>query len=92
MGSIVTTRVVTWLTGSPALRFAAFRSDDVVKLVTALWTQPANFQVDGTGAALVAGLVVAGGLACGVLLAAATYAVGALLARAAVMRSASLQS
>jgi hypothetical protein len=87
MGSIVMTRVVTWLTGSPALRFAAFRSDDVVKLMTALWTQPANFQVEGTGAAIVGGLVVAGGLACGVLLALATYALGALVTRAAGMRS-----
>jgi len=82
MGSILTTRAVTWLSGSETLRFGAFRSDDVVKLVTDLWAQPANFQVEGAGSAVVAGLVVVGGLACGVLLAFATYAAGARLARA----------
>jgi hypothetical protein len=86
MGSILTTRVVTSLSGAQTLRFAALRSDDVVKLVTDLWTQPATLQVHGTGGAVVAGLVVAGGLACGVLLAFATYAVGGLVTRAAVTR------
>ncbi len=82
MGSIVTTRALTWLSGSETLRFAAFRSDDVVKLVTDIWTQPANFQAGGAGGAVLAGFVVVDGMACGVLLAFATYAAGARLARA----------
>lgn len=82
MGSILTTRALTWPSGTETVGFAAFRSDDVVKLVTDVWAQPTHFQVQGTRGALVAGLVVASGLACGVLLAFATYAIGALVARA----------
>jgi hypothetical protein len=82
MGSIITTHVLTWLGGDQTVRFAAFRADDVVKLVTAVWTQPATFQIRGTGDAVVAGLVIMGGLVCGLLLAFATYAVGAVVARA----------
>jgi hypothetical protein len=82
MGSILTTRLVTWLSDAQTLRFAALRADDVVKLVTDLWTQPANLQVDGTGGMALAGLVVAGGMTCGVVLAFATYAAGALVTRA----------
>jgi len=84
MGSILTTRVMAWLTGSAASRFAAFRSDDVLKLVGDIRAQPASFQVQGAGTALAAGLVVAMGLVCGVFLAFATYAVGSLVARAEV--------
>jgi hypothetical protein len=80
MGSIITTRVLTWVSGGP-LRFASFRSDDVVKLVTDVWTQPGDFQVEGVGGAVAAGFVVTGGLLCGALLAFATYAAGARLMR-----------
>ncbi|MGH3053923.1 MAG: hypothetical protein ACRDL7_02975, partial [Gaiellaceae bacterium] len=65
MGSIITTRVLTTLSGAPVARFAALRSDDVAKLVSEIWTQPADFHAQGTRGALLAGLVVAGGLACG---------------------------
>ena len=82
MGSILTTRALTWLSGAEAPRFAAFRSDDVVKLVTEVWTQPSNFHVESVRGALAAGLVVAGGLTSVVLLAFATYAVGTRVARA----------
>jgi hypothetical protein len=82
MGSIITTRIAMWLSGAPTLRFAALRSDDVVKLVTDVWTQPANFQVRGTHGAVVTGLIISGGLVCSLLLAFVTYAAGALVARA----------
>lgn len=82
MGSIITTRVLTWLSGAEPLRFAAFRSDDVVKLVGGMWSQPAEFQVHGSRGMLVAGLVVVGGLTSGAILAFATYAAGARVARA----------
>ena len=82
MGSIVTTRVLTWLSGAETLRFAALRSDDVVKLVGDVWTQPAEFQVHGSRGMLAAALVVVGGLTFGALLAFATYATGARLAGA----------
>lgn len=82
MGSIVTTRGLTWLSSSQAARFAVFRSDDVVKLVTDMWTRPVSFQIGGAGSRVVGWLVVAGGLVCGVFLAFATYGAGALVARA----------
>ena len=81
MGSIITTRIVTWLSGSETLRFAAYRSDDVAKLVTDLWAQPANFQIQGSGGALAAGLVVTGGLVCGAFAGFVTYALGARMGR-----------
>jgi hypothetical protein len=82
MGSIITTRALTWLNGGATVRFAALRSDDVVKLLGDVWTRPAEFQVRGSRGALVAGVVVVGGLTSGALLAFATYAAGARLAGA----------
>jgi len=82
MGSIVTTRLFTWLSGGETLRFAALRSDDVVKLVGDVWTRPAEFHAQGSGGMLAALLVVVSGWTAGVMLAFATYAAGARFARA----------
>ncbi len=83
MGSIVTTRVVNWLrAGGQPVAFAAFRSDDLVRLVTDVWSRPADFQVQSTAAATAAAAVIGAGFVVGVLLAFTTYALGALVARA----------
>jgi hypothetical protein len=83
MGSILTTRVVTWLQGDGQLvAFAAFRSDDLVRLATAVWSEPADFQLQSPQAVLAAAAVIGAGFVAGVLLAFATYALGALVARA----------
>ena len=82
MGSIIATHVATLLRGgSDAVAFANLRSDDVVKLVTDVWTKPSEFQVHtGVDAALVT-LIIASGLVIGTLLAFTTYAAGARLVR-----------
>jgi hypothetical protein len=82
MGSIITTRAVSRLRGGGEVgALGALRSDDVVKLVTDVWTRPGEFQArTGCDTGMVA-LLIATGLVVGTLLAFATYAAGALLTR-----------
>jgi hypothetical protein len=59
MGSIVVTRTVTLAHGGGQLLFASLRSDDMVRLLTQLWKQPHDLQLDDRGA-ITAGLVIVG--------------------------------
>ena len=81
MGSILTTRVATWLTpGEAALVFEGLRSDDVFALIGDVWARPASLSLEAsTGVAL--GLVFLS-LALGILLAFGTYALGGRVAAA----------
>jgi len=74
MGSIITTRVLGALSGTG---LPPFRSDDVIQLVADVFTQPAQFGIAGGSTIAAAVLIIAAGLAFGVLLAFATYAAGA---------------
>ena len=76
MGSIITTRVLGALRGTG---LPPFRSDDVIQLVSDVFTQPSEFGIAGGVAMTRAVLIIAVGLAVGALLAFATYAAGARL-------------
>lgn len=77
MGSILTTRALTWLSGGgEPVAFANLRSDDVLKLVGELWAASAELH-----AGAVSGVVVATALVVSTLLAFATYAAGARLVK-----------
>jgi hypothetical protein len=81
MGSILTTRAVTVLTGSGASpAFASLRSDDVVRLIGDLWAHPEQLQLH-TPAAVAGGAVLIGiALVVGIALAYATYGLGSWFA------------
>ena len=79
MGSIVATRMASWLGGS----FEGLRSDDLVLLVGQLFSQPAELGLEGRGIALPL-LVVTGSLAVGLALAFATWWLGDRVARMCV--------
>lgn len=82
MGSIITTRAIGVLHGAGGPPpFATLRSDDVVKLVSDVFTRPGEFQVQTSYDAAMAALVITVGLGVGALLAFATYAAGARLRR-----------
>ena len=82
MGSIIATHAVTLLRGgSGAVAFANLRSDDVVKLVSDVWTKPSEFQVHTAWDAARVTLIIASGLVIATLLAFTTYAAGARLVR-----------
>ena len=76
MGSIIATRVLGGLRGSG---LPPFRSDDVIQLVTDVFTQPSKFGIAGASAMVGAVLIILAGLVVGALLAFATYAAGARL-------------
>jgi hypothetical protein len=79
MGSILVTRAATLAHGGGPLRFAPLRSDDVIRLVTRLWTQPHDLQLDNPGG-VVTGLVIIGlSLLLGTILAFVTYWIGTLI-------------
>ena len=82
MGSIITTRALAVLTaaGNPS-PLAALRSDDLVKLVSDVATRPGEFHVRNGHDAVIVTLVIAVGVGIGTVLAFATYAAGARLAR-----------
>jgi hypothetical protein len=77
MGSILTTRAISVLRGGGHLWFEGLRADDVVKLLTTVWTNPGELHSgrDPVVLALIVGL----GLVVGTLLAFLTYAAGARL-------------
>src|SRR5262245_25477121 len=76
MGSIITTRILAALRGTV---LPPFRSDDVIQLVADVLTQPSQFGIVGGSGMAGAVLIIAAGLAVGLLLAFATYAAGARL-------------
>jgi hypothetical protein len=83
MGSILTTRALTWATGGggPPV-FEALRSDDLLALIGKLVARPAELGLGGGGeAALGAGLI-ALSTAASVLLAFSSYALGGAVAGA----------
>jgi len=76
MGSIITTRVLGVVRGTG---LPPFRSDDVIQLVSDVFTRPSQFGIAGGSGMAGAMLVIAVGLAIGAVLAFATYAAGATL-------------
>jgi hypothetical protein len=83
MGSILTTRALTWATGAGgAPVFESLRSDDLLALIGDLLVRPAELGLGGGGeAALGAGLI-ALSTATSILLAFCTYALGGAVADA----------
>ncbi len=86
MGSIMTTRALTFLTGAPSQppRFVGVRSDDVFTLIGNLITDPAALGLNGAGPILFGALLIVVSIAVSVALAFLTYAAGDLVARATV--------
>jgi len=85
MGSIITTRVCTWITGSaPVVAFETLRSDDIFTLLSDLFNKPAELGFEGAGAVALAYVVVGVGLIIDVLLAFLTYFAGGAFARLVV--------
>jgi len=81
MGSIITTRAATLLTGSgPDPVFAGIRSDDVFTLLKNIFTVPAELGLNGVSDVLIALLLVTVALVVDVLLVFATYAAGGAVA------------
>lgn len=77
MGSIITTRAATLLSGSSeSVAFAGIRSDDVFKLVGQLCTQPGELALHSPTAIGVAAVLILVSLLVGVVLAILTYALG----------------
>ena len=82
MGSVVTTRAVSVLTGAdtpPA--YAAIRSDDVFRLVGSMTGEMEEFRLADDESPMVAGVLVFVSAVVAILLALATYAAGAALSR-----------
>ena len=89
MGSIITTRVVTILTGGPLVGTATFegiRSDDVFSLIDGIFRQPAEAGLIGGGQVAVGSLLIGIALVVDVLLAFGTYYLGSLVANRVVGR------
>lgn len=90
MGSIATTRAVTWLTGGGAsVAFEGIRSDDIFKLIGELCTKPGELGLEGPGAIAGGVALTALGFVLGVLFASATYGLGVAFARLVLPRLAS---
>jgi hypothetical protein len=83
MGSILTTRALTWVTagGGPPL-FEALRSDDLLALIGDLFARPAELGLGGAGEATLGAGLIALSTAVSVLLAFSTYALGGAVAGA----------
>ncbi len=89
MGSIITTRAVTVLTGGgPDIAFVGIRSDDVFTLIQNIFTKPAELGLAGFGNVVIALLLVVVSLVVDVFLAFATYAAGGAVARLYIKPSA----
>ena len=87
MGSIVVTRAATVLRGGATLAYASLRSDDVILLVSRLWSQPHELQLDTPGAVTAGFIVVGLAFALGTLLAFATYFLGSQVAHLTLHRA-----
>ena len=91
MGSIITTRAATLLTGGGLIGSAAFegvRSDDVFKLLTNLVKQPGELGLAGGGQIAIAALLVVISLVVDVFLVFLTLFLGGLVATPLVGRAA----
>jgi hypothetical protein len=78
MGSIVVTRVLTWLTGgAPTPIFESLRSDDVAGLIGRMASAPGELGLGSSGALAVGSLVVTLALLASVALAFLSYGLGA---------------
>jgi hypothetical protein len=89
MGSIITTRVATVLTGGGLVGTPAFegvRSDDVFSLIENVATKPAELGLIGGGQVVTAFLLIAIALVVDVILAFFTYFLGGLVANRLVDR------
>ena len=75
MGSIIATRLFTVLRGSGILVAAHLRSDDLGRVITQLWVDPAVLTGAEVGLGMAA-LIVTAGVLVGALLAFATYYLG----------------
>lgn len=86
MGSIMTTRALTWLSGAPSQppRFVGVRSDDVFTLIGNLITDPQALGFIGAGPIFFGALLILISIVVAVALAFLTYAAGDLVARASV--------
>ncbi len=81
MGSIVMTRIATVVgLGSGPLAFGSLRSDDVFKLVGAIFTNPDSLALSSGGDIAIAIAIVVLSFALGIVLALLTYALGDLFA------------
>lgn len=85
VGSILVTRFITLFTGggNPPL-FEGIRSDDIYLLLGTYVTKPAELGLTGVGKVALGGLLILVSFAVDVLLAFATYALGAIVGRAVV--------
>jgi hypothetical protein len=82
MGSILTTRIATWLAaGDGSLAYEGLRSDDVVALIGNVFANPAELGL-GTGETAVALGLISISLGIGILLAFLTYSLGRVVAAA----------
>lgn len=86
MASIITTRVLTWVSGAPSHppRFVGVRSDDVFTLIGNLITQPSSLGFVGAPSLLFGALLILISIALAIALAFLTYAAGDLVACATV--------
>ncbi len=81
MGSIITTRLVTWISGGgDIVSFVSLRSDDVILLVGRLITSPGELGLEGAGPVAMGALLLIVSLIVGILLAFVTYALGGVVA------------
>jgi len=88
MGSIATTRLLTFLRGggNPPM-FEKLRSDDIFKLIGQLCTQPSELGLHGTGDVAWAVPIILVSLALALLFALATYALGHYVSMLLLSRS-----
>jgi hypothetical protein len=86
MGSILSTRVATWLTVGAGAEpvFAGVRSDDLVALIGDVSANPAALGLGGGSEIAVAYALIALSLVVAVLLAFATFSLGGIVARASI--------
>ena len=92
MGSIVVTRMVSWLSEGDAIAFVGIRSDDVFKLAGTLITEPETIGLDSSGQVVWAAILASISFLLGIILATATYLLGDMVARAVVGRAAAWET
>jgi hypothetical protein len=84
MGSILTTRIASWLVpGNGSLAYEGLRSDDVIALIGRLFASPAELGLGAGETPLALGLISLS-LAIAILLAFLTYSVGRAIAAALI--------
>ncbi len=89
MGSVITTRVVTVVSGGNAIAFEGIRSDDIFKLVGDLCLRPGELGLEGAATIAMGVALILMSFLLGIVLAFVTYALGSLFARLFVRGNAS---